>query len=846
MKRSTLKVIVCSLVLILGFADQSQAQIWPFGKKKEKKENTGKPDKKKGKIKPYGKVITKKAVTEDGLFKVHHVGDKWYFEMPNDLLEKELLVVSRISGFVKGLNFGGAGVKSRPQQVVRWQRKNDKILLRSVSYNSVASNQDPIYQSVKNNNFEPVIMAFDVSAISKDSTATVFEVSKLFTTDVAMIGAMGNRQKKNFGIRGLDGSRSYINNVKAFPLNVNIKHVLTYNGSKLPSNNVTGTMSVEMTQSFIELPAEPMQPRLFDERVSYFSLSQTDYSSDAQRADRKRYITRWRLEPIDQAAYDRGELVEPKKQIVYYIDPATPKKWIPFLEQGVNDWKIAFEKAGFKNAITAKMAPTKEEDPDWSPEDVRYSVIRYVSTDIQNAMGPHVHDPRSGEILESDIIWYHNVMNLLRNWFFVQTAAINPEARSPQFKDELMGRLIRFVAAHEVGHTLGLPHNMGSSVAYDVDSLRSPEFSQRMGTAPSIMDYARFNYVAQPGDGDVGLMPGVGPYDKWSIDFGYRRHPGADSPEEERPIINALIKEKAGDPIYRFGRQRGRAIDPSAQTEDLGSNSMEASKLGLANLKRIVPNLIEWSAEDTKNFSQLRELYGNVFGQFRRYVGHVSTNVGGVYEFYKSSDEGSEIYTHVEKAKQKDAIKFLNENVFETPTWLIDKEVLNRIEETGIVERIRGLQDRTLATLFNQDRLYRMQENAAVNNSQSYSIKEMMNDLVAGIYKETQSGQSPSIYRRNLQRTFIEGLERVLGSEANKYEHSDAKAIARGTLKKIKQMLQSANASDELTKYHYADLQDRVTWVFENEGKIMNAKSSLTGEELETEQWKGCFQEMEK
>jgi len=539
-----------------------------------------------------------------------------------------------------------------------------------------------------------------------------------------MIGAMGNRQKKNFGIRGLDGSRSYINNVKAFPLNVNIKHVLTYNGSKLPSNNVTGTMSVEMTQSFIELPAEPMQPRLFDERVSYFSLSQTDYSSDAQRADRKRYITRWRLEPIDQAAYDRGELVEPKKQIVYYIDPATPKKWIPFLEQGVNDWKIAFEKAGFKNAITAKMAPTKEEDPDWSPEDVRYSVIRYVSTDIQNAMGPHVHDPRSGEILESDIIWYHNVMNLLRNWFFVQTAAINPEARSPQFKDD-----------------------------------------------------ARFNYVAQPGDGDVGLMPGVGPYDKWSIDFGYRRHPGADSPED---------------------------------------------------------------------FSQLRELYGNVFGQFRRYVGHVSTNVGGVYEFYKSSDEGSEIYTHVEKAKQKDAIKFLNENVFETPTWLIDKEVLNRIEETGIVERIRGLQDRTLATLFNQDRLYRMQENAAVNNSQSYSIKEMMNDLVAGIYKETQSGQSPSIYRRNLQRTFIEGLERVLGSEANKYEHSDAKAIARGTLKKIKQMLQSANASDELTKYHYADLQDRVTWVFENEGKIMNAKSSLTGEELETEQWKGCFQEMEK
>lgn len=836
------KQILFSVFVLIFFSNitSTHAQIWPFGKKNsEKKEVKSKSDK-KSKIKPYKKVITKDAITKNGLFTVHQIKDKWFFEMPNDLLEKELLVVSRVSGFVKGLNFGGAGVKSRPQQIIRWQRKGDKILLRSVSYNSVASNEDPIYNSVKNNNFEPIVMAFDINALSKDSSAVVFEVNKLFTSDVPMIGAMGARQKKNFGIRGIDGSRSLINDAQVFPENVNIKHILTYTGSKLPDNQLTGTMSLEMTQSFIELPADPMVPRLYDSRVSYFSLSQTDYSSDEQRAARQRFITRWRLEPSDQEAYDRGELVEPKKQIVYYIDPATPEKWRPYLKQGVEDWVPAFEEAGFKNAIIAKDAPTKEEDPDWSPEDVRYSVIRYVSTDIQNAMGPHVHDPRTGEILESDIIWYHNVMNLLRNWFFVQTAAINPEARSPKFKDEVMGRLIRFVSAHEVGHTLGLPHNMGSSVAYHVDSLRSPTFTKKMGTAPSIMDYARFNYVAQPGDGDVGLMPEVGPYDKWSINFGYRRFKDMNDPFEERAIINEMIIEKANDPIYRFGRQRGRAVDPTAQTEDLGHNSMKASALGLTNLKRITPNLIEWTSEDTKDYSQLREIYNNVFGQFRRYIGHVTTNVGGVYEYYKTSDEGKPIYNHVEKQKQKDAIQFLIENLFETPTWLIDENILGRIEESGIVERIRGLQDRTIAQLLNPERLHRMLENTAINQTNAYQINDMMTDLVNNIYREAKTGTTPSIYRRNLQRTFIEGLERVLGSESNIYEHSDAKAIARGTLKKIKQTLRSSNIGDELTKYHYADLTDRITEIFEVGVRKSVFSTGINKEEVEI---KGCFQE---
>jgi hypothetical protein len=807
-----IKIFLLAFIVMIGCPSDANSQI--FKKKPKKSEKTDEGDKKK-KMKPYKKVITKDAITQNGLFTVHQVDQEWYFELPDSLLEKEILVTSRISGFVKGLNFGGAGVKSKPQQVIRWQKKGKQILLRSVSYNSVASFEDPIYESVRNNNFEPIIRSFDIQTISQDSSSYVIDVKSFFTSDIPMISAINDRQKKNFGIRGVDGKRSFIEGIKAFPENINVKHVLTYTGSKLPDNQITGTMSLELTQSFILLPDVPMQPRYYDARVSYFSIGQTDYSSDEQNAFRKRFITRWRLEPKDPEAYARGELVEPIKPIVYYVDPATPEKWIPYLMQGVNDWQVAFEQAGFKNAIMAKMPPTKEEDPDWSPEDVRYSVIRYVSTDIQNAMGPHVHDPRTGEILESDIIWYHNIMRLLRNWFFVQTAAINPEARTPKFKDEIMGRLIRFVSAHEVGHTLGLPHNMGASVAYPVDSLRSPSFTQKMGTAPSIMDYARFNYVAQPEDGDVGLMPDIGLYDKWSIEFGYRRFANVDTPEAEREILNDLIKEKADNPFYRFGRQRFSPTDPTAQTEDLGDNSMRASELGLKNLKRIVPNLIEWTSEETKDFTELREIYNFVFGQYRRYVGHVIANVGGVYEFNKTSDEGEVVYTHVEKAKQKDAINFLNQHLFTTPEWLIDKEILNRIEETGITERIRGLQDRSLAQLMNPDRLNRMIENSAINSSQAYSINEMFDDLISNIYNEAKTNQAVSLYRRNLQRTFIEGLERTLGMESNKYEHTDMKAVARGKLKALKRMLSASSSTDELTSYHYDDLVDRIDEIFE-------------------------------
>ncbi|HZY35777.1 MAG TPA: zinc-dependent metalloprotease [Mucilaginibacter sp.] len=801
---------------------------------------------KKEAIKKFSDLIPDKTKVNKGLFNIYKVEGKYYYEIPDSLFGREMLVITRLAktpGEIK-VPYNQYGGEEANQQVWKWEKHDKQILLRVPNYSIRADSASDMYQSVRNSNLDAVLASFDVKAFNKDTTGVVIDVSDFYNGDVAAIG-ITDPLKKTYKISGLDNSRSYIDTIKSFPINIEVRSLKTYHSAESSTDNTNGAMSFELNTSMLLLPKTPMKARLRDVRVGYFGQSQTDYGTDAQKAEVTSYIHRWRLEPKDEAAYARGELVEPKKPIIFYIDPATPKKWVPYLIAGINDWNRAFETAGFKNAIIGKEAPSPKEDPGFSTEDARYSVVRYFASDVQNAYGPHVSDPRTGEILESHVGWYHDVMALLRDWYFVQTAAANPDARRAKFTDEQMGELIRFVLSHEIGHTLGLPHNFGASYAYPVDSLRSKTFTDKHGTAPSIMDYARFNYIAQPGDGVTHFYPQIGEYDLWAIKWGYSWFSGKKTAKQEKEILDEWTKEKAGNPLYYFGRQ-GTTIDPRLQNEDLGDNAMKASTYGIANLKLILPNIEKWTFQNDEDFSDLQEIYNEILTQYFRYMGHVTANIGGMNENFKTYDQNGPVYDFVNKQRQRDAVMFFNRQLFTTPSWLIDGEELSKFDNGVIINRIKSIQTGTLSNVLSPSRLARMYDNEAKNGSSAYTVTDLFNDLRAGIF----DAGSPDVFKRNLQRGYIENLKSLLDDEFKGFPGLSATQLAyfgltpiNMTLSDIRPMVRAElkyidahlpKGKDAMTAAHYADLHLRIKEALSPTRPIVNVQPSDGGRGLNT------------
>jgi hypothetical protein len=788
--------------------------------------------------KPYATVITDKAVTRKGMITVHKLDDKFFFELADSTLGREILVVSRISK-------AGAEVRSASgyagdqigSSVIRFDKgPNNKIFMRKLSYRTYGPDSTTaMYQSLQNSNIQAIAASFNIAAYTADKKGSVIDMTDYINSDNEIFYFGSAQAKSQFRIGMPNADRSYIQNVRSFPRNVEISTVKTYSLAAAPgpggapSGGASGSTTMELNTSLVILPKVPMKARYFDPRVGYFAVGYTDFDLNPQGVKEVQIIKRWRLEPkpSDMAKYKRGELVEPVKPIIFYIDPATPKKWVPYLMAGVNDWQKAFEQAGFKNAVQAKLAPTAKQDSTWSLDDATHSAIVYKPSEISNASGPSIADPRSGEIIESHINWYHNVMKLVHDWYMIQAAAIDPRARKMEFSDELMGDLIRFVSSHEVGHTLGLRHNYGSSSTVPVEKLRDKAFVEANGHTPSIMDYARFNYVAQPEDkiSPKGIYPRIGDYDKWAIEWGYKLLPEAKSPAAEVPVLNKISVERLKNKRLWFGTEMN-PDDPRSQNEDLGDNAMIASTYGIKNLKVILAKLPEWTRSANEGYDDLENMYGQLTGQFSRYMGHVAKNIGGIYETPKTVEQAGTVYQRTPAAMQKEAVVFLDQNLFHTPSWLLNQDILNN---TGAdpVELINKLQAPVLGRLLSSATLSKLISAEAADGASAYKITDLFTDLQGSVFTELKSNGNIDVYRRNLQKAYVENLIAVLkpapaaapsgpssmGGMDRRMSPSrnDVVSVVKAQLRSLNSAIKSATAqASGLSKYHLQDLSERI------------------------------------